>query len=330
MIKVAVLDDLHDIMTKLPPLQRVAKRAELMAFTKPLAPPERAKALKGIEAVISLRERTTFDRAFFADAPDLRFIAQTGRPGPNFDIQAATEAGVLISTGGGGGPGNTSSNSTAELTFGLAIALMRGIVQGHNSIQSGGWILPYGIALGGKTLGIVGLGRIGSEIARLGNAFHMNVLAWSRSLTPKKAAQAGVEQVSIEDLFRRSDLVTVHLAANDGTRGLVNANLLRSMKPTAFFINTSRGRVTDEPALVELLQQRKIAGAGLDVFLEEPLPADHPLRKLDNVVVTPHMGWPADIGYANFAEGVAKAVEDYLDGNPSNLLNPEAREHVRV
>lgn len=320
MTRVAVLDDIHGALWDLPPVQRLRQVAEVVIFTRPLLREERAEALKGVDAIITLRERSRLDAAFFADAPSLRFVSQTGRAGPHIDREAATRAGVLIAESQGGG----SSSSTVELTFGLMMSIMRRIPQSHRLLQQGKWVVPYGIGLEGKTLGLVGFGRIGKVVAQIGVAFGMSVQAWSRSMTPQRAAEVGATAASLEDVMRTSDVVSVHLALNDGTRGLVNGALLRMMQPHAYFINTARADVTDQAALVELLQQKKIAGAGLDVFTHEPLPPDHPLLNLDNVVLTPHVGWPADASYRRFAEGAVANIEAWLDGKPANVVNPQA------
>jgi phosphoglycerate dehydrogenase-like enzyme len=318
--RVAILDDIHDALRDLPSIRRLAEQTDLVIFTRPLAPDERAEALQGVDAIITLRERSQLDAAFFADAPSLRFVAQTGRAGPHIDRDAATRAGVLIAEGLGG----VNSTSTIELTFALMMAIMRRIPPSDALMRGGEWVVPYGIGLAGKTLGLIGFGRIGKIVGQLGVAFEMDVQTWSRNMTPARAAEVGARATSLEELMRTSDVVSVHLALNDGTRGLLSAELLRLMQPHAYFINTARAAVTDEAALIDLLQQRKIAGAALDVFMEEPLPPDHPLVKLDNVVLTPHIGWPADASYVRFAEGAVANLEAWLDSEPTNVVNPEA------
>ncbi|MBI2887015.1 MAG: D-2-hydroxyacid dehydrogenase family protein [Chloroflexi bacterium] len=318
-MKVAVLDDYHGAFLEAPPVLRLRQRATVVVHTRQLALTERQTALAGVEAIIALRERTRFDAAFFQDASDLRLISQTGGVGPHLDLEAATRAGVLVATARLAG-----SPSTVELTFGLILAVMRRIPQSDRAIREGRWETPYGRTLTGKTLGIVGLGRIGTEVARVAQAFGMQVVAWGRRLTLEHAAQVGVRAVSLEELLASADVVSVHLALNAGTRGLLDATKLRLMRPEAYFINTARGAIVDEAALVELLREGRIAGAGLDVFAEEPLPADSPLRALDNVVLTPHAGWPADSSYAGFADAAVRNIEAYMDGAPANVVNPEA------
>lgn len=323
-MKIAVLDDIHNAFEKEPAIQRLRQRAEVVIFTEPLTPAERRARLAGVDAIITLRERSRLDAAFFADAPDLKFVSQTGRAGPHIDRAAATAAGVLIAEGAGG-----FSYSTVELTFALMMCIMRRIPQSDALLRRGQWVVPYGLALQGKTLGIIGLGRIGAMVSKIAVEFGMHVLAWSRSITPERAQAARATAASLEDVMARSDVVSVHLALNDGTRGLVSRRLLELMRPTAFFVNTARADTTDEAALVELLQQRRIAGAALDVFTQEPLPPDHPLLALDNVVLTPHIGWPADVSYTRFAEGAVANLEAWLDGRPQNVVNPEAAQVKR-
>jgi phosphoglycerate dehydrogenase-like enzyme len=320
MTRVAILDDIHDAFGDLPPVRRLRDRAEVVIFTRPLAKAERAAALEGVDVVIPLRERSRLDVDFFAAVPSLRLVAQTGRAGPHIDREAATRAGVLIAEGRGPG----SSSSTIELTFSLMMAIMRRIPQSDALLRRGQWVVPFGVGLEGKTLGLIGFGRIGRIVGQLGVAFGMDVQTWSLSMTAERAAEAGARAASLEEVMRTSDVVSVHLALNEGTRGLIDARLLGMMQPRAYFINTARADVTDEAALIELLQQRKIAGAALDVFSQEPLPADHPLLNLDNVVLTPHIGWPADASYARFAEGAVANIEAWLEGEPTNLVNPEA------
>lgn len=330
-MKVAVLDDWHGYFQDIPSVQRLRQRAEVRVYSKPLGPEERVRELREVEAILLLRERTRVDQAFLRDAPALHLISQTGRTGPHLDVVAATEAGILIATTAGTTAARAEDSPsggvspTAELTLGLMMALMRQIPQGDRAIREGGWVVPYGRVLRGKTLGIIGLGNIGREVARLGQAFGMRVIAWSRSLTPERGADLGVQALGLEEALSQADVVSVHLALNDGTRGFLSAERLRLLKPGAYFINTARAAIIDNDALLELLRQRKVAGAALDVFLEEPLPPGHPFTRLDNVVLTPHIGWPTDSGYAGMADAAVRNIEAYLDGTLANVANPEAR-----
>lgn len=320
-MRIAILDDYHKALLNSPPVERLREKADVLVFTESLSPEERKEKLRDVEGIIALRERTRFDSAFFQDTPSLRLISQTGNGVAHIDLAAATKAGVLVATAPGG-----SSASTAELAIGLMLALMRQIPQNDAGIKAGQWPSYLGRTLEGKTLGLLGLGRVGGATARLAGAFGMRMLVWSRNMTPNRAKEYGAESTDIEGLLRESDIVSVHLAMNPDTRGLVDEAKLRLMKPNAFLVNTARGPIVDEEALVRVLQEGVIAGAGLDVFGQEPLPTDHPLRHLPNVILTPHIGWPTDISYATFAESAVRVMEQYIDGKLENVLNPEARQ----
>lgn len=308
--KVVVLDDYHQKFEGAPSIQRLRQRpgVEVKVFTESLRGPDRAAALADVDAVIALRERTRFDSAFFADAPRLRLIAQTGGGMNHVDQDAVKAAGVTVMAAPGG-----STAATAELAIGLMIASMRQIPQSDRTLRAGTWDQLSGQVMEGKTLGLIGLGNVGKGTARLAQAFGMRLITWSRNMTPERAATAGATSVPLDELLATADVVSVHLALNAGTRGFLDEAKLRLMRPTAFFVNTARGAIADEAALVKLLQERAIAGAALDVFSEEPLPADHPLLALDNVVLTAHLGWPTDSTYAGFAEAAVRRVEEYLD-----------------
>lgn len=319
---IAVLDDWHRFFETARPFRPLRDRAEVRVFTRPLSNTERREALSGVDIAVALRERTPFNAGFFADVPTLKLIVQTGRPGPHLDLATATRAGVAVSSAPGSG-----GHSTVELTFALMLALARQIPQCDRAVRAGEWVvLPVGTVLHGRTLGIVGMGRLGTQVARIASgAFGMEVLACSRTMTPERAAAAGAQAATLETVMAFSDFVSIHLTLNDGTRGLVGPNKLRLMQSTAFLINTARAGVTDEATIIDMLQRRRIAGAALDVFDTEPLPADSPLHKLDNVVMTPHIGWPADAHYEAFAASVAKHILAYWDrGEVLHLENPDA------
>lgn len=319
MAVVAVLEDIHGAFPRSPAIQRLAQTLELRVFERRLDPPERAAALHDVDIVVGLRERTRFDADFLRDAPNLKLIVQTGRVGPNLDMDAITRAGVLVVSAPGG-----SAQSTVELTFGLMIALLRQIPQSDRHLRQGEWRVPYGLVLRDKTLGIIGMGRIGTQVAEIAaRAFGMRVLAWSRSMTPERAARAGATAAELDEILRTADVVSIHLALNEGTRGLLTAEKLALMRPDAYLINTARGRILDEPALARMLADGRLAGAALDVYWEEPLPPSSPLLGLENVVLTPHIGWPADLSYQGYAEGVAEVIEAYLAGTPIHVANPE-------
>jgi phosphoglycerate dehydrogenase-like enzyme len=232
------------------------------------------------------------------------------------DVEAATARGIVVGKAVGG-PGT----GAPELTMGLILALLRKIAESDAAMHAGEWPTPLGYELGGKTLGLVGLGNVGGQVARLARAFGPTLLAYSPSLTLERAAQVGCEAVSLEDLLKRSNVVSIHVPLNAGTKGLIDEHRLGLMKPWAFLINTSRGPVVDERALVQALAAGKLAGAALDVYDEEPLPADHPLRKLPNVVLTPHIGWPTDQGFERFAGPAVDVILAYAEGRDFPRFN---------
>jgi phosphoglycerate dehydrogenase-like enzyme len=247
-------------------------------------------------------------------------ISQTGSHAYHIDLEAATCAGIVVALAPGG-------NSAAELAFGLMLAVMRRIPQSDRAMRGGEWPLVLGYVLRGKTLGILGLGKVGAEVAAIAQAFGMRVIAWGPTLTSERAAKSQATYLPLEDVLRSADVVSVHLKLSEQSRNLMNEERLRLMKKSAFFVNTARGAIVDEQALVSMLSERAIAGAALDVFVEEPLPPKHPLLTLDNIVLTPHLGWPTDSGFEGFAELAVANILDYLDGKLTRALNPEALEH---
>ncbi len=274
-------------------------------------------ALTDSQAVIPIRERTQFTASLLEKLPRLEFIAQTGNHAYHIDMEAATAHGVVVSLAPGG-------NSTTELTFGLMLDVMRRISQSDQAMRRGQWPLMLGHVLKGKTLGILGLGKIGTEVAAIARAFGMKVIAWGPTLTQERAAKSSATFLPLEDVLRSADVVSVHLKLSEDSKNLLNDTRLRLMKKTAYLVNTARGAIIDELALVKILQEKAIAGAALDVFVEEPLPKNHPLTQLDNVVLTPHLGWPTDSGFEGFAENAVTNILDYMAGKLTRALNPEA------
>ncbi|MBI4491603.1 MAG: D-2-hydroxyacid dehydrogenase family protein [Chloroflexi bacterium] len=313
-MKVAILDDYHHAFEGHPSVERLRARAEVDIFTRPLPSPE---AARGYQALIALRERTRFDAAFFAAVPGLELIAQTGHHAYHIDLAAATRAGVLVATAS-----SASGTSTAELTLGLMLAAVRRIPQTDHAVRQGSWPLVLGRTLRGKRLGILGLGRVGTEVAQLAQAFGMEVLAWGPTLTSERAARHGVTLLPLDEVLERADNVSVHLTLSDQSRGLLDEARLRRMGPHTLLVNTARGAIVDEAALARVLEEGALGGAALDVFVHEPLAPSSPLCRLDNVVLTAHLGWPSDATYGEFAERAVAVVEAYLDGRPVQALNP--------
>jgi phosphoglycerate dehydrogenase-like enzyme len=306
-MRVAILDDVHGAYAATEGVRRLRERADVTIFERPYDSPV---ALRGYDAIVTNRERTRLTRAFFEALPGLRIVAQTGNHAYHVDFAAAAAHGVVIAKAAGG-----FSTGAAELAIGLALAVVRGIPAGDRGVREGGWPAPLGLELADKTMGIVGLGHVGRHVARLANAFGMHVLAWGRTLDAARAAEAGVEAVKLDELLERADIVSIHATLAPETRGLIDARRLALMKPTAFLVNTARGPIVDERSLVDALSQRHIAGAALDVFDVEPLPPGHPLAALPNVVLTPHLGWPTDRKYAQFADAAADVLIAWLDGH---------------
>ena len=326
-MRVAVLDDYHRVFDADPAIGRLRRRTTVDVFTEKVTSLE---ILRDYPVLIGVRERTRFDAAFFERLPRLELIAQTGNHAYHVDVDAATRAGVLV--------GMASSDvqamggvarSTIELTFGLMLAVMRRIPQTDQAMRRGEWPSFAGRTLSGKKLGILGLGRIGREVALLAKAFGMELLAWGPTLTPERAARSGATFMELDALLQAADIVTVQLKLSDESRGLLDERRLRLMRPHAVLINTARGAIVDEAALARILEARAISAAGLDVFAEEPLRADSPLRRLDNVVLTSHLGWPADSTYRTMAAGMVSIIEAYLDGKYDKAINPEALKNRR-
>jgi phosphoglycerate dehydrogenase-like enzyme len=317
-MKVTVLDDYQRAFDSSPAIERLRQKAQVQIFTEKFPSEEKLiQALKGSQVIVPIRERTKFPAPLLKSLTDLELIAQTGNHAYHIDIAAATDAGIVVSLAPAGA-------GVTELTIGLMIALMRRIPQSDQAMRRGEWPLVLGYVLRGKTLGILGLGRAGAEVARIALAFGMKVVAWGPTLTRERAEKSGASYMALEDVFRTSDVVSVHLKLSDQSKGLVDETKLRLMKKTAYFINTARGAIVDEPALAKILQEKAIAGAALDVFVEEPLPRHSPLAKLDNVVLAPHLGWPTDAGFYGFAENVVENIFNYMDGKLTRAVNPEA------
>jgi phosphoglycerate dehydrogenase-like enzyme len=317
--RIAVLDDYQGKVLTLPYWDRLRGRAQVEAFRDTLNDETAlVRRLAPFPILVAIRERTRFTASLLEQLPQLELLATTGRNTGHLDVAAATRHGILVTDTGGSGAG------PVELTIGLMLAAVRRIPQEDHLLRAGHWQHSMGIELAGKTLGIVGLGRIGSRIAAFGRFLGMRVQAWGPTLTAERANAAGAEFVSLEQVFAESDVVSLHLRLTDLSRGIVTAELLARMKPTAYLINTARGPLVDEAALLETLQARRIAGAGLDVYGVEPLPSDHPLLALDNVVLTPHLGYVTEEAYAVFFREVVQNIEAYLDGRtPPRALNPE-------
>jgi D-3-phosphoglycerate dehydrogenase len=321
-MKAVILEDWNHFFPDVPSLERLKARIDVdVQHNCPADQNDVIRRLGDAQIVVLNRERTRFDAEVIAALPSLELIVQTGGVGPNVDVAAATARGIAISTG----PGLPNSiEGVAELALGLLLSLARQIPANDRNVRSGHWEVAPSATLNGGTMGIVGLGRLGRGLARLGHALQMKVIAAGPTLTPERAAERQVEFVTLDELFPRADAVFVCTRLSNLTRGLVTRRHLESMKPTAYLINVARGPIVDEEALVEALQQRRIAGAGLDVFGREPLPVGHPLTALDNVVLTPHIGWVTSDNCRRFVDSVVESIERYLDGDFGRIANPDA------
>jgi len=307
-MKVAILDDYQNVALDMADWSAVANRAEITVFNDHVPDLDAVvDRLRPFDVVCVMRERTPLPREVIERLPRLKLIASTGRRNASIDLAAAEERGIRVAATG------YSATSTVEMTWALILASARNIVRESNSIRGGGWQTALGWELHGNVLGVLGLGNIGTQVARIGRAFGMNIIAWSQNMTPEIAAAAGATLVTKEELFARSDAVTIHLVLSKRTRGLVGAAELALMKPTSRLINTSRGPIVDEAALIQVLQSGAIAGAALDVFDNEPLPVGHPLRTLPNVLATPHIGFVAEGLYRTFYGDMAANVAAWLD-----------------
>ena len=314
-VQAAILDDYQNIAKPLIARRDVPDNLEIKVFHDHLIDEDAlADRLRDFEVVCVMRERTPFRRGLLERLPNLRLLVTSGMRNASIDMTAAAERGVTVcGTPSVGGP-------TAELAWGLIIGLLRHIPREDRATREGRWQETVGGGLLGKTLGVAGLGKLGARVARVGLAFEMDVIAWSQNLTAERCREVGATRVSKEELLSRSDILTIHLVLSDRTRGLLGAAELATMKPTAVLVNTSRGPIVDEKALVEALERGTIAGAGLDVYDTEPLPLDHPLRSCGNTVVTPHLGYVEEANYGAYFDGYLAAVRGYLDGSPVNVV----------
>jgi phosphoglycerate dehydrogenase-like enzyme len=314
-MRVAVLDDYQGAARRLGPWASLGADAEVDFFGDHLAEDD---ALIGrllpYDVVVATRERTPFGRARLERLPNLRLLVTTGMANASIDLDAAAELGIVVS-----GTGSLQT-PTAELTWGLIIALTRNICAEDRALRAGGWQHTIGPELAGRTLGIVGLGRLGGRVATIARAFEMDVIAWSENLHVDRARELGAEAVTREELFARADVVTIHLVLSDRTRGLVGATDLGRMRRSAYLVNTSRGPIVDEAALLDALHRGRIAGAALDVYDVEPLPPDHPLRAAPNTVLTPHLGYVTTGTYEVYFREAVEDIVAFRSGRPVRVL----------
>jgi phosphoglycerate dehydrogenase-like enzyme len=328
--RVAILDDYAGVVLDVADWSPVRERADVVVFDRHLSEEEAVEALQSFDVVCTLRERMAFPRTLIERLPNLKLITIVGRSLPNLDMAAASERRVLVAHSNLANPRlRAVANGTPELAWGLMIATVRNLAEEHRRMREGGWQTTTGLILSGKTLGLLGLGKIGKRMAEYAQVFGMEVIAWSQNLTAEAAAAVGARRVEKEDLFRQADVVSIHLVLSERTRGLVTGVELALMKPTAYLINTSRGPIVNEAALIAALSSGQIAGAGLDVYDTEPLPPGHALRLLPKVTLSPHIGYVTRELLGVVYSDTVEAVAAWLDGKPIRIANSEALSPAR-
>ena len=330
MLKIAILDDYAKIALQSADWSVLGGKAEITVFDRHLSEDEAASVLQPFDVFCTIRERMSLPRSLFQRLPNLKLVTIIGMSLPNLDMRAATEHGVIVAHSNFTNPIYAGIfNATPELTWGLMIATVRHMDLESRRMRAGGWQGTVGMILAGRTLGLLGLGRIGKRMAAYGRAFDMTVIAWSQNLTEEAATAVGARRVEKDDLFRLADILSIHVQLSDRTRGLVTARELALMKPGAYLINTSRGPIVVEADLIAALRTGRIAGAGIDVYDAEPPAADHPFRTLDNVTVTPHLGYVTRETLTAFYTDTLEAVVAFAEGVPIRIANPEALTHPK-
>jgi phosphoglycerate dehydrogenase-like enzyme len=325
-MQVVLPDDWNGAFEVAPDIARLRRRAEVVVHR--VRPPDLLGLVKDADIVVALRERTRYDAALLEGMPKLKLIVSVGgKDNPSIDKQVAMARGALVCFTAGAlpaapGPGGAYNASMVEMTIGMIIAAMREFAEQDRALRAGQWPGPHGRVLYGKTLGVVGLGRLGTQVARAAQFFGMRVIAAGLTLTPERAEAAGVGFRTLPELFAESDVISINMRLTDQTRGLVDRSLLSRMKPDALLVNTARGPIVDEADLVDALRRHAIGGAALDVYDQEPLPADHPLRSTDRTLLLAHCGWPTDESYSHMIPETVAVIEAFLDGAPINVENP--------
>jgi len=316
-LRCVVLDDYQNVALKLADWSKVKGDIEVKVFNEHLGGADKViAALQGFQIIVAMRERTAFPKKVIDALPEVKLLITTGMRNASIDTEAAKARGITVCGTG------TFGNPTSAIAIGLMLELTRHIGYENARLHSGSpWQTTIGLDLEGMTLGVLGLGKLGARTANIAKAFGMKVIAWSQNLTAEKCREAGVDYAAKDDLFSQSDFITIHVVLSQRTRGLVCARELGLMKRTAYLINTSRGPIVDEPALIAALREGKIAGAGLDVFDVEPLPLDHPFRKMNNVVITPHLGYVSEQNYRRYFAETVEDIRAFLDGKPARVLS---------
>jgi phosphoglycerate dehydrogenase-like enzyme len=329
-VDVAIVGDYEGVVGASAPVARLRARPDVRAvdvFTAPIAPEDVATVLAPYPVIVAIRERTSFPAAVLAALPELELISQAGSHAAHIDLTAASAQGLLVPCGPADPSAGPNASLMPELVLGMVLSLTRELVPLQHAMAAGGWPTSVGRSLQGRTLGILGLGRHGRAVATVAQLLGMHVVAWGPTLTAERAAASGVEHIAeLDELLPRCDVLSIHLKLSDLSRGLLDDRRLGLLPPHAILVNTARGAIVDEVALVARLADGRLGGVGLDVFTTEPLPAEHPVRALTNVVLTPHVGFTVDRNLEEFAADTVAHVEAYLDGRLSRaaLLNPDA------
>ncbi len=330
MLKIAILDDYAKVALQSAEWSALQGKAEITVFDRHLSEDEAATVLLPFDILCTVRERMSLPRSLFQRLPNLKLVTIIGMSLPNLDMAAATDHGVIIAHSNFANPIYAGIlNATPELTWGLMVAVVRHFSLEGRRMRAGGWQSTMGTILAGRTLGLLGLGRIGKRMAAYARAFEMPVIGWSQNLTDETAAAVGARRVEKDDLFRLADVLSIHVQLSDRTRGLVTARELALMKPEAYLINTSRGPIVVEADLIAALRAGRIAGAGIDVFDVEPPPADHPFRTMDNVTITPHLGYVTSETLRAFYTDTLEALVAFAEGAPIRVANPGALAHPK-
>lgn len=325
MLNIAILDDYARLARELVDWSKLPRDSQITTFDRHLSEDEAARVLAPFEVVCTMRERMALPRTLIERLPRLKLICIVGRGLANLDMAAATDHGVLVVRSDFGRAGGANvANATPELAWGLLIATVRHIAQEDRALREGGWQSSVGIILAGRTLGLLGLGWIGKRMAHYARAFDMEAIAWSQNLTADAAAEVGARRVEKDQLFAEADVLSIHLQLNERTRGLVTGRELALMKPEAYLVNTSRGPIVEEAALIAALREGRIAGAGLDVFDVEPLPKNHPFRAMQNVTLSPHLGYNTRETLRAFWGDMPEAIAAFAAAAPIRMANPEA------
>jgi phosphoglycerate dehydrogenase-like enzyme len=315
-LRCAILDDYQNVALKLADWSSLNGKVDITVFNEHLGDaPNVIKALQDFDIICAMRERTPFRRETVEALPKLKLLLTSGARNASFDLEALKQRGVVVSGTGGFG------NATAGITIGLILELTRRIGFENARMKAGEkWQVTLGRDVEGMTLGVVGLGKLGAHVAAIGKVLNMKVNAWSQNLTKEKCDEVGVGFVSKDELMATSDIISIHVVLSQRTRGLISRADIARMKPTSYLINTARGPIVDEDALLDALRERKIAGAGLDTYSVEPLPVDHPFRKLDNIVTTPHLGYVTEQGYRKFYSDMVEDIRAWIDGKPVRVI----------